>query len=96
LPYGTPVDPAVLQQVDRAELALKRLGYEILRVRHYGELGRVELGADDLGRALAPGGREAIVAAVRGAGYARVELDEQPFSSGSLNRPFSKRLPVFG
>jgi uncharacterized protein len=95
LPYGTPVDPAALRQVDRAELALKRLGYEILRVRHYGELGRVELGADELARALAPAGREAISAAVREAGYARVELDEQPFRSGSLNRPFSKQLPVF-
>ena len=42
-PYGTEVDPAVAAQVDRAELALKALGYPIVRVRHYGELGRVEL-----------------------------------------------------
>jgi uncharacterized protein len=94
LPYGTVVDPEVLRQVDRAELALKRLGYGVLRVRHYGDLGRVELAADQLERALAPGGREAIAAAVRSAGYARVEIDERPFSSGSLNRPFTKRLSV--
>lgn len=94
LPYGTAVDPAALRQVDRAELALKRLGYGVLRVRHYGELGRVELGADELSRALAPGGREAVTAAVRSAGYAHVEIDEQPFRSGSLNRRFSTRLAV--
>jgi uncharacterized protein len=96
LPYGTAVDPAVLRQVDRAELALKGLGYGVLRVRHYGDLGRVELAEDELERALAPGGREAVTAAVRSAGYDRVEIDERPFSSGSLNRPFTKRLSVAG
>jgi len=42
IPYGTAVDPDVLAQVDRAELAVKALGYSVLRVRHYGGLGRVE------------------------------------------------------
>jgi uncharacterized protein len=83
LPYGTAVDPAVLAQVDRAELALKRLGYRVLRVRHYGSLGRVQIGADELPRALAD--QTAIVAAVRAAGYEDAVLDERPFQSGSLN-----------
>jgi pyridinium-3,5-biscarboxylic acid mononucleotide sulfurtransferase len=83
LPYGTVVDPAVLAQVDRAELGLKRLGYRVLRVRHYGSLGRVQIGADELPRAL--GERAAIVAAVRAAGYEEAVLDERPFRSGSLN-----------
>jgi uncharacterized protein len=96
LPYGTAVDPEVLRQVDRAEVALKRLGYRILRVRHYGELGRVELGGEELPRALTPEGRAEVVAAVRAAGYAAVEVDEQPFSSGTLNRAFAKRLPLTG
>jgi len=46
IPYGTAVDPLVLAQIDRAELAVKSLGYEVLRVRHYGALGRVELTAE--------------------------------------------------
>jgi uncharacterized protein len=96
LPYGTLVEPAVLRRVDQAELALKRLGYRVLRVRHYGRLARVELAEDELPRALAPAGRAAVVAAVAGAGYAEVEIDERPFTSGSLNRRFSKRLPVSG
>jgi pyridinium-3,5-biscarboxylic acid mononucleotide sulfurtransferase len=95
LPYGTPVEPAVLRQVDRAELALKALGYRVLRVRHFGHRARVELSGDDLARALAPDGRRRVVAAVRSAGYDEVEIDAQPFRSGSLNR-FAKRLPLAG
>jgi uncharacterized protein len=52
IPYGTVVEPETLRQIDRAEQALKRLGYRTLRVRHHGELGRVELAADELPRAL--------------------------------------------
>jgi uncharacterized protein len=83
LPYGTAVEPSILAQVDRAELALKQLGYRVLRVRHYGGIGRVQVAADELLRALAD--REAIESAVRGAGYEQAVLDERPFVSGSLN-----------
>jgi pyridinium-3,5-biscarboxylic acid mononucleotide sulfurtransferase len=93
LPYGTEVTPAVLARVDRAEQALKALGFRVLRVRHYGELGRVELAADELPRALAE--PEPLVAAVRAAGYARAEIDATPFRSGSLNRAlFARRLAI--
>jgi uncharacterized protein len=96
LPYGTPVDRATLAQIDRAELALKRLGYGVLRVRHYDELARVQIGVDQLPRALAPAGRAAIVSAVRAAGYRLVEIDSEPFRSGSLNTVFLGRLPAAG
>ena len=85
LPYGTPVEPAVLALVDRAEQAVRALGYRVLRVRHHGGVGRVEIGAPELERALTTQGRAAIVAAVRAAGYDRAEVSEQPFRSGSLN-----------
>jgi uncharacterized protein len=94
IPYGTAVDPDTLAQIDRAELAVKRLGYRVLRVRHYGELGRVELAADDLPRALTAHGKAELVAAVASAGYAAVEIAEEPFRSGSLNAPFARRLDV--
>ncbi len=84
LPYGTEVTPAALARIDRAEQALKALGYGVLRVRHYGPLARVELAEQELGRALsAP---EPLIAAVRGAGYRRVRIADRPFRSGSLNR----------
>ena len=85
LPYGTAVSADVLAQVDRAELSLKRRGYTELRVRHFGELGRVQLGAAELPRAADPDEHAAVLACVRAAGYERAEIDEQPLRSGSLN-----------
>jgi uncharacterized protein len=93
VPYGTEVDPAVLAQIDRAESAVKALGFPVLRVRHYGVLGRVELEADELG-ALTADRRAAIVAAVIAAGYSDAEIADEPFRSGSLNATFTKRLAV--
>ena len=86
IPYGTAVDPATLAKIDRAEHAVKRLGYTELRVRHYGELGKLELAAADLERALEPGSHEAILKAIRSAGYAQAAIDPEPFRSGRLNQ----------
>jgi pyridinium-3,5-biscarboxylic acid mononucleotide sulfurtransferase len=85
IPYGTPVSEPVLAQIDRAEAALHARGYAVLRVRHHGDLGRVQIAGDELGRVDAPGERAAIEAAVRAAGYREVEIDPHPFRSGSLN-----------
>jgi len=93
VPYGTVVDPSVLAQIDRAELAVKALGYRVLRVRHYDTLGRVELPEDAL-CALTLQTREEIVEAVVAAGYQEVEIADEPFRSGSLNASFTKRLVV--
>jgi uncharacterized protein len=84
VPYGTPVTLTVLGEVARAESALRRLGFGQLRVRHYGDLARVELDGDDIVRAARE--REAVVAAVRSAGYTYVTLDLEGFRSGNLNR----------
>ncbi len=85
LPFGTEVDPQALAQVDRAEQALRALGFRQLRVRHLGATGRVEIGADDLSRALGED-REDVVRAVLDAGYAGTEIDPEPFRSGTLTR----------
>ena len=85
LPYGTRVDPAALAQIDRAERAVRALGFPVLRVRHHGDLGKVELPAADLDRALEPLMGKEIGAAVRRAGYGHAAIDPTPFRSGSLN-----------
>ena len=92
LPYGTPVDLETRALIDRAELALKRLGYTKLRVRHHGALGTVQIGTNELPRALTPAGRSQVVTAVRSAGYEQVEIDEEPLRSGSLNTVFLVQL----
>ncbi len=91
IPYGIPVDEATLARIDRAERAVRALGYRVLRVRHHGELGRLELGAEELPGALRADRRLLLEAALCSAGYARAEISEQPFRSGSLNALLERR-----
>ena len=84
IPYGTPVRLERLESVQRAESALRRLGFRQLRVRHYGNLARVEIDGPEMRRAFEE--REAVVAAVRQGGYDYVTLDLEGFRSGNLNR----------
>ncbi|MFZ0171352.1 MAG: ATP-dependent sacrificial sulfur transferase LarE, partial [Acidimicrobiales bacterium] len=83
VPYGTRVTVGVLSQVALAESGLRALGFSAVRVRHYGELARVELPLGDLRRALQE--REAVVAAVRAGGYRYVTIDLEGLRSGNLN-----------
>lgn len=86
LPYGTAVTPERLRQVEVAENALRDLGITgNVRVRHHGDLARVELDAALIARWREGAAFESLANAVRGAGYARVELDPRGFRSGSLN-----------
>jgi uncharacterized protein len=86
LPYGTPVTAARLAQVERAERALRGIGVVgALRVRHHGDLARVEIEPAELDRWLAPAAAERVRAAVAAAGYRRVAIDLRGFRSGSLN-----------
>ncbi|HLN15273.1 MAG TPA: ATP-dependent sacrificial sulfur transferase LarE [Acidimicrobiales bacterium] len=84
VPYGTPVTLGTLRSVAEAESALRALGFAQLRVRHHGDVARLEFEPDDLAEVLVR--REDVVAAVRSAGYAFVALDLEGFRSGSLNR----------
>jgi uncharacterized protein len=83
LPYGTPVTLGVLREVEAAEGALRQLGFTALRVRHYGDLARIEVPIEDLDRVVAE--REAVVAAVEAAGYRYATLDLAGLRSGNLN-----------
>ena len=86
LQYGLSVTTERLRQVERAERSLRDLGISgDLRVRHHGDLGRVEMSPEMLSLWLAPIPMRMIIAAVRGAGFARVAVDLRGFRSGSLN-----------
>ena len=78
-----PVNLGTLNKVSEAEAGLRALGFREIRVRHYGDLARVELPLTDLPRALAR--REEVVGAVRAAGYRYVTLDLEGLRSGNLN-----------
>ena len=83
VPYGTEVTVDVLGSIERAEAALRRLGFPELRVRHYRDLARIELPIDRLPDAIER--RSEIVAAVRGIGYRYATLDLEGLRSGNLN-----------
>jgi pyridinium-3,5-biscarboxylic acid mononucleotide sulfurtransferase len=92
IPYGTPVTPERLSQVERAEAALRALGLRDFRVRHHGDIGRIELGEGELEAAFLR--RAALAAAVKGAGFKLAVLDLEPFRSGRMNALAGIALPV--
>lgn len=83
VPYGTSVSVSVLSRVERAESALRRLGFDELRVRHYDDTARIEVPVDTLDRMVAH--RTDVVAAVKAAGYHYVTVDLEGLRSGNLN-----------
>ena len=86
IPYGSAVTVERLDQIDRAEQALRALGITgDLRVRHHDDLARIELEAGQIDHWLEPGNSRLLVDAVRAAGFRRVALDLRGFRSGSLN-----------
>lgn len=91
VPAGTAIDPAMLRQIERAEAAVQALGFHQVRVRHHGEVARVELEERDLPRALEV--REEIVTGVREAGFAFVALDLEGYRTGALNRTWRPAAP---
>jgi uncharacterized protein len=89
VPYGTSVTPKLLSQIERAEAALFDLGFRELRVRHHGDVARLEVPEADLIHALQE--REAITTALRATGYTYITLDLAGLRSGSMNEVLKAR-----
>lgn len=84
IPHGTEVTTEALTRIGDAEACLKALGFRQVRLRHHGEVARVEVEPADMERLLAM--RTEVVARVRKAGYTFVALDLEGYATGSLNR----------
>src|SRR4030081_2325138 len=85
IPYHTEVTDEKLRTIERAEQALRALGFRVFRVRHHDDLARVEIARDEMPRALEPETAAAIVRELKAAGYRYVSLDLQGYRTGSLN-----------
>jgi uncharacterized protein len=86
LPYGTPVTVSRLSAIERAERALRSVGVRgNLRVRHHGDVARVEMDLAELARWSAAERASQLEEAVRAAGFSTVDIDPRGFRSGSLN-----------
>jgi uncharacterized protein len=91
IPHHTEVTAEKLRQVERAEAAVRALGFRVFRVRHYDRLARLEVGADELARAHDPDMTGRLEAALRANGYDQVEIDPRGYRQGSLNAPLFMR-----
>src|SRR5437764_5374895 len=80
IPHGTPVTVEALRQIEKAEAALKSLGFRQVRVRHHGDVARIEVEEAELARLVAE--RARVTDAVRNAGYKFVAADLEGYSTG--------------
>jgi uncharacterized protein len=90
VPYGTPVTTEVLSRIERAESAVRELGFRQVRVRAHGELARIEIAPDELPRALRVDVAAALTENVRAAGFLHATVDPEGYRQGSLNAALKK------
>ena len=93
IPYGQPIDLHKIQAIAASEAFLRNLGFGDCRVRHYGELAKIEVSIRDADRLRAPGIRYRIIKAFREIGFLYVSLDLEGFGSGRLNRSIASETP---
>jgi uncharacterized protein len=84
IPHGTQVTVEALRQIESAEAAVKALGFKQVRVRHHGDVARIEVEPNEIARLVSE--RRQVVEALRSAGYKFVALDLEGYATGSLNR----------
>lgn len=87
IPHFEEVSPEKLAQVESAESGLRALGFLDCRVRHHGDVARVELPPEDIARAAEPGTREEVEAVVRASGFRFVAVDLTGIQSGAFTLP---------
>ena len=91
IPYHSEVTPEKLRTIEAAERVLRELGFRVFRVRHHDAIARLELGRDEIARALDPAVSEKIDRALRELGYAHVTVDLRGYRLGSLNEALALR-----
>jgi len=89
--YGRPVTLESLSAVEQGEEALRGLGFRQCRVRHHGEMARIEIAKDELARALTPEMFTEFTRIFKGLGFTFVALDTEGFRSGSMNASLSSQ-----
>ena len=86
IPYGTPITPEIVTRVDRAEQILIDMGFSHLRVRHHGNLARIEIGVEkDISRLMKPELRKRVTEEFRALEYTYITVDLEGYRTGSMN-----------
>jgi pyridinium-3,5-biscarboxylic acid mononucleotide sulfurtransferase len=92
-PYGTQITLEGLKQIEQGERMLHAMGFKVARVRHHGEVARLEVEVAELARLLDPGMRETVDRELRRLGFRFVTVDLKGYRSGSLNEGVTTRQP---
>ena len=90
IPYGTPIAPAILARLDAAEAFLKALGFRQVRVRHHGDIARIEVTPEAIVRLAEPEIRRQVAEKFKALGYLYTTLDLDGYRTGSMNAVLSK------
>ena len=85
IPYQSEVTDEKLRLIERAESAIRRLGFRVCRVRHHDDQASVEIGTAELSRAFEPDVRDRLIAELTTLGYRQVTIDPRGYRQGSLN-----------
>lgn len=85
VPYGSRITAGKLAAIDKVETGIRRLGFDQVRVRHHGDIARIEVEQGSIARICRPAARKKIVALARRAGFRYVSLDLEGYRTGSMN-----------
>ena len=89
-PYYTAIERRTLLKVGRAEDVVRELGFTQVRVRHHGEIARLEVRPEEFGKLMSKSARRKVIAGLKKIGYSYVTLDLEGYRTGSLNEPLRK------
>jgi uncharacterized protein len=86
IPYGTPITKEALEMIDSAEAVLLSLGFSTCRVRHHGDVARIEVPSDEFSLFVKESLREDVTRKFRDIGFQHISLDLEGYVQGSMNR----------
>jgi uncharacterized protein len=95
IPYGTPITEEALKQVEQAEIVLHEAGFTTCRVRHHGDLARIEVDPSDISRLTDPSLRNQIMKNIQTLGFTWVAVDLGGYRMGSMNEALNTKKKTF-
>jgi pyridinium-3,5-biscarboxylic acid mononucleotide sulfurtransferase len=91
IPYGTRIEPDILRRLDKAERFMKELGFRQVRVRHHGDIARIEVEPEEITRLASPEIRRQVTERLKELGYLYITLDMDGYRMGSMNDVLKKK-----
>ncbi len=93
IPYGTRITRELIRNIQSAEDVVRGLGIRQVRVRHHGDMARIEVTGEDMNRLMDGDARRQLAATLKGLGYTYVCLDLEGYRTGSMNEPLARKAP---